>query len=123
MRIKLDPADIIFSLYIRTRAGWKCEYCQKDYSYKHQGLHCSHFWSRKKENTRFDEENCIALCRYHHQVLGHGDGRDEYKEFMIKRLGQKGYDLLCIRSNTYFKKDRKMALIKSRFLLKELEAI
>src|SRR3990167_8799398 len=121
MYIKIDKADKLFSQYIRQKAAWKCEYCGKDYSDNKQGLACSHYWGRRRENTRFDPDNCMALCYYHHMQLGHGDGRDEYREIMIKRLGQKGFDLLQMRANTMKNKDRRMALIVIKELLKTLE--
>ena len=119
-KTKIDPADKVFSEFIRTRAGWKCEYCGKDYSNNGRGLHCSHYWSRSRENTRYDPENCVALCFYHHQLLGHGDGRDEYRELMTKRLGEARFEMLMVRANTYKKKDRKAALLISKQLLRDL---
>ena len=118
-RAKIDKADKMFSLYIRTRAKWKCEYCGKDYTSNHQGLHTSHYFSRAKESTRFDPANCIALCTYHHHYLGHGDGRDEYKELMIKRLGKKGFQSLTVEAMTVKKRDRKMAYIIAKKLFEE----
>jgi hypothetical protein len=119
-RTKIDPADKYFSEYIRKKANWKCEYCKKDYSDNHQGLHCSHYWSRIHESTRYDPDNCMALCFYHHQILGHGEGRDEYKRIMIKKLGEKGFQQLTIRANQIVKKDRIMSLLIAKQLLKTL---
>jgi len=108
-KVKLRKTDNLFSRYIRGRANWKCEHpsCGKDYRNNPQGLHCSHYWSRSRESTRFDEENAIALCFYHHQNWGHGEGRDEYKAFMIQRLGQEGFDRLMLRAHLYCKRDDK----------------
>jgi len=55
-KIKIRKADSLFSNYIRRRADWKCEACGKDYLTNKQGLHCSHYWGRGRENTRFDPE-------------------------------------------------------------------
>jgi len=41
---------------------------------------------------------------------------------MIKRLGQRRFDTLEIQAKTYCKKDRKLALIYARELLKSLKA-
>lgn len=107
-RPKIDKADHYFSLYIREKAGWKCEYCGKDFSAKDRRkyLQNSHYWGRVNESTRFDPDNCMALCAYCHNRLGHGDGRDDYRRIMIQRLGEKRFQLLEIKKNTYKKKDR-----------------
>ena len=121
-RIKVDPADKIFSQYIREKAKWKCEYCGKDYSDNHQGLHASHYWSRSHESTRYDPDNVCALCFYHHRLLGHGEGRDEYREFMVKRLGgENNYKILKFRAHSFQRKDRKMSLIVVNELLKSIK--
>ncbi len=110
MNIKLRPADVKFSLYIRYRDGWKCCFCKKQYYPPTQGLQNSHFWGRARENTRFDPDNCDALCFSCHQFLG-GDGREEYIAFKKKQLGDKGYTDLKIRAFTYKKKDDKLVLL------------
>ena len=120
-KARLRKADILFSEYIRRRANWKCEACGKDYLNNHQGLHCSHYWSRRREATRFDPENCIALCFYHHQLWGHGEDREEYKDYMIKRLGQEGFDLLDYRAHQYQKRDDAMEILWIEARLKEMK--
>ena len=118
MTIKLDPADTVFSKYIRTRDNWTCQRCGKRYSPPTKSLHNSHYYGRSRENTRFDPDNCDSLCFGCHKIWG-SDDKEGYRNFKIKQLGQRGFDLLTIRANTYKKKDRKMALIVSRRLLEE----
>jgi hypothetical protein len=120
-KAKRDKADDAFSIYIRTRDGWRCVRCKKSFSENKGGLDCSHYWSRGKEGTRFDPENCDALCKYCHDLWGHGDGRDLYREFKIKQLGEAGFKALMVRAHTYYKKDRVMALLVAKALLKELD--
>jgi hypothetical protein len=124
VKVKERKTDKLFSDYIRARDGWRCLACgeiSKDYRQNKQGLHCSHYWGRGHENTRFDPENCIALCWYHHHFSwGHGDGRQEYTDFMKRRLGEEGFNLLDVRAHTYKKRDDKMDLIVIRELLKEV---
>lgn len=122
MKIKLRKADVLFSKYIRNKANWKCEVptCQKNYRDNPQGLHCSHYWGRGRENTRFDPENCIALCFYHHRLWGHGDERDSYTEYMVRRLGKQAFDKLKIRAYQYRKKDDKLILIYLKQKLNDL---
>lgn len=98
----LANADSAFSKKILARDG-HCQYpgCQKT-----EGLTCSHYFGRAIKNTRFNEDNCIALCRTHHywdKQLGfeyqkqteakHGwDGR--YTIFMRERLGEANFEAL-----------------------------
>ena len=120
MKIKLDPADIAFSKYIRVRDG-RCVRCKKPGTGKYgiDGLQNSHYFGRIRESTRFDPENCDALCFGCHQEWGSND-REAYREFKIKQLGENGYKTLQFRSNTLKKKDRKMALMIANALLKEV---
>ena len=55
------PADAAFSDYIRARAGYWCERCGKQYEAKSNGLQCSHHFSRRHYNIRFDPDNAAAL--------------------------------------------------------------
>lgn len=125
--MRLRKTDEMFSDYIRARDGWVCLACieergeSKDYRFNSQGLECSHYWGRGHENTRFDPENCIALCYYHHRFSwGHGDKRQEYTDFMKKRLGDRDFELLMVRAHTTKKKDDKMDKIIIKELLKEV---
>ena len=120
-KIKIDKVDKTFALYVKGKAHWKCEYCGKDFSDNHQGLQVSHYFGRASENTRYDPENCNAFCVYHHHWLGHGNGREEYRDFKIKQLGEKGFNLLRWRSNQYRKKDRKLEFLIAKKLLEELK--
>ena len=67
---------------------------------------------------RFDEENTLCGCSIpcHRYLDTH---KTEFQAFMIKRLGQKGYDLLEFRKNLYKKRDDKADLIILKELLKQ----
>jgi 5-methylcytosine-specific restriction endonuclease McrA len=119
-RIKIDPADKAFSLYIRLRDK-RCLRCGKFGEEDREGrrvvgLDCSHYFGRWMEGTRFDEENCVAACRGCHAQWE--KDKDEYRRFMINRLGEARFNLLEWRARGYCKKDRAMALIKAKELLK-----
>lgn len=104
----LKKVDTAFSIKIRARDK-HCLYpnCQSTKS-----LQCSHYYGRVIKNTRFDPENCITLCWFHHfksKDLGfeyqkqrkenkaHGyDGR--YTIFMKEWLGPTRFKLLEKRS-------------------------
>lgn len=106
LQIKISPADKWFSLYIRELANWKCEYCGK----VAESLQASHYYGRRAENTRFEPDNVSAVCFFCHQRLGSED-REAYREFMIKKLGEKRFKTLRIQYNTPKKKDRKLSAI------------
>lgn len=120
--IKRDKADATFSDYVRMRDG-VCVYpnCART------KLECSHYWNRGKESTRFEPINAEGLCHTHHEMWEHQKeikiGSDiimgEYAQFKIKQLGQKEYDRLKVLAHTTVKKDRVMALIKCKELLKQ----
>ena len=108
MKGKIDKHDSIFSKFIRARDGWRCVRCHKYYEPPTSALHNSHYVGRGSWNTRYDEENCDALCYGCHQYwdgkVGGQKGRDEYKAFKVKQIGQKGFDALIRRSNEYVNK-------------------
>lgn len=104
-KMKLRKSDILFSQYIKQRDHHTCLACGTPYPEKSRGLHCSHYFGRGRENTRLDPDNCISLCFFCHQRLGHGDERDRYKALMLRWLGEKKFRQLEIRANLYKKRD------------------
>jgi hypothetical protein len=108
--MKLYPADVWFATYIKIRDNYTCVRCHKQYvpnkNGKTPGLTCSHYWSRIHQATRFSLENCDAVCFGCHELWEH-DKQGEYRNFKLKQLGQKEYDLLEWRHNQYCKKDYK----------------
>ena len=109
MRTKIRPADKQFSLYIRNRDKWICQRCRKQYEVGSQGLHNSHFWSRGRENTRFDPENCDAMCFFCHLYLGSNPA--EYNDWKLKQLGEKKFNALKLRAHILKKRDDKIILL------------
>lgn len=110
----LKRADEVFSLKIRARDG----HCQFPGCQSTNTLQCSHYIGRATKSTRFDEDNCITLCWYHHyksKDLGfeyqkqtkekHGfDG--QYTLFMRRHLGKEGLAKLNRRSKVQLKLTR-----------------
>lgn len=92
----LTRADSTFSLFIRKRDK-KCQKC-----FRWTDLDNSHYWRRDMYRTRFDPENCIALCRSCHNAW-EVHQNPEYKAFMIRRLGQARYDALEKRARSSMK--------------------
>lgn len=118
--MQLDAADTLFSKYVRKRDKWQCQRCGKQYREGDQGLHCSHFYGRTRESTRFDPENCDALCFSCHKFF---DEKDHlaHVEWKKQRLGEERFKMLRIRADSFQKKDRKLALLTIKKMLEEYE--
>jgi hypothetical protein len=124
-KIKIDKADELFSVYIRLRDK-RCVRCGKlgEPDKKGRlivGLQNSHFFNRWREGTRFDEENCDTLCMGCHEYWGEKD-YEAYRDFKINRLGKSRFNLMKWRAYGYYKKDRKMEVIRIKEMIKDLEA-
>ena len=110
MNFRIRPADKLFSLYLREKRNRTCEYCGRRYGKNEKGLTVSHFYGRKAESTRFDEENCQVLC----WLPCHSNFEQnpaEYDTWMQSRMTPQGYKLLVLRAHTYQKRDDKKVLI------------
>ena len=105
-RLKIRKADSEYSKWLRKSRNYTCERCGK---YEEGGMQCSHFYGRKSESVRFDQENTDVLCFFCHQYFTSNPA--EYAEWKKKRLGEKKYKMLMVRKNTYKKKDDKLVLI------------
>lgn len=121
-----DKADIVFSKAIRERDRWSCQCCGRVFPEGSGQLQNSHFFGRRMESTRFDPENCDALCVRCHMIWenekgvtrGVVDGKyvelaRPYRQWKMTRLGQAAFDALQVRAHTPTKKDRAMALLKA----------
>lgn len=119
MKIRISPADVDFSNYIRTRDGWTCQKCFKKFKPPTMGLHCAHCFTRRAKSTRFDTENCIALCYGCHSYL---DSHPDLKyQFWARRIGQDRFDSLRLRSHIPQKVDEKMVRIWCAEKMKEFK--
>lgn len=116
-RLKVDKADQLFSLWVRTRDNWTCQRCGMPYKPPTSGLHCSHFVGRGKEATRFEPLNADALDYGCHQYFTSHPA--EHYAWQIKRKGQETVDKLVLLGNSYKKKDRSLEVIYWRTRLKE----
>ena len=117
--MKIDKADQAFSAYIRERDNWTCQRCKTKYEPGSQGLHCSHFFGRRNESTRFEPLNCTAICFGCHKHFDETN-RMDYMRFKMEQLGEEKFKWLEIQVNSYKKKDRAMSLLVVRALLNEL---
>ena len=117
MRIKLRKVDKLFTIIQRFRFNYTCQKCGKKYS-EHESLYnlgVSHYYGRSREATRFDNDNVTLLCNFPCHTKWGGEGRGDYTEYMIERLGQKGFEELTEKANTYKKRND----IETERILKE----
>lgn len=120
-KITRDPADDVFSQYIRIRDK-ECVRCYSPVQFNNKGMpishQASHFMGRRKEATRFEPDNVDTLCGGCHTYLTAHPA--EHYLFQVKLKGQKRVDSLILQSNTYVKKDRKLQKLIWTEALKEL---
>lgn len=107
--VRIDQADKYFSLYIRYRDNWTCQRCFKKYEPVTNALHCSHFWGRARESTRFDPLNANAHCHGCHSFFTANP--ELHRQWKLARIGQTEYDKLMIRAETRQKKDRELMVL------------
>ena len=116
MPIKIRPEDKWFSLYIRARDKWQCQRCYRKYepyiegaNNSHlKGLHNAHMFGRGAKMTRWDGDNCMALCYGCHSYLDRHPF--EKAEFWKEQIGEKRFEELEQKSHkSYYgwKKDAK----------------
>lgn len=124
---KSKPEDLIFSRAIRARDNWTCVKCGRvhEWWFNEKGeavsstLDNSHFFKRALWATRFDPENCDALCK----IPCHESWEHEKKEgmgywnFKEKQLGKRRFEALRLRAQLPGKKDRVAALLQAKAYL------
>lgn len=118
MKIKLRKADQLYTKLTRFRFDYTCQKCGRKYieGTPLYNLGVSHYYGRSRENTRYDDDNVTLLCNLPCHRKWEGEERGDYTEYMIERLGQKGFEKLTKRANTYHKRDDKAmeAILKER---------
>lgn len=124
--IKINPADRLFSLYVREIHGWGCECCGKVCRVGDEWvarLEASHYFSRSHSSVRFSTENVRSLCSACHKRMG-GYQRDETGEYdlwMKGKLGSANYKRLKLEANQYRARDGKLELLYVKQLVAELD--
>ena len=99
--MKRDKTDALFSRYVRRLCACICSRCHKQHTITSKGLHCAHWQSRGKWTTRFERDNCTALCKGCHSYLDHRPL--EKDEFFRKMLGNKRADEIIALGNKTLK--------------------
>lgn len=120
-KVKIDAADRAFSLFIRYRDNWTCVKCGRKHPERAGTLGNSHYHSRRHESVRFSPANCDSLCNAPCHGEWGGDKRAEYDAWKERQLGERAFKALMLAANTYCKKDRKLALLYARGLIRQLE--
>ncbi len=110
MKIKLRKADRLYTQVTRFRFNYTCQKCGRKYRETERlyNLGVSHYYGRSRENTRYDDDNVTLLCNLPCHRKWEGEERGDYTEYMINRLGQKGFEALTERANTYKKRNDKV---------------
>lgn len=119
-KVKLRSSDRLWTKYKRLKENYTCQKCGREYLPDDcRNLGVSHYHGRSHENVRFDEDNTPCMCNLpcHHYFDQH---KGEYREYMVKRLGQEGFDMLELRAHIRKSRDDKMDAIIIKELLKEV---
>lgn len=111
--IKRNAKDRRYTAELKKRQNNTCQRCHKVYPPLHRGLHCSHFFSRRRPQTRYFLENTDLLCYGCHMVW-QKEERAEYIKFKKKQLGEKRYNYL--RQQALSKGKEKPAAVKYVFM-------
>ena len=120
MRVKIKPLDRLFSEYIRKRAMGRVGGCERCLASKsdYRQLQCSHYHSRRKASTRFNEDNAVGLCAGCHLYLG---GHPlEHTEWYRKKIGEERFTLLEIQAAQIVKPDQTVVKLYLEQKLKEV---
>ena len=110
MNFRIRLADKKYSEYLREKRNHICEYCGRRFKKGEKGLTVSHFYGRKSESTRFDDENCDVLCWLPCHNNFEQDPH-EYSRWKQTRMTPQAFKLLQVRAHTYQKKDDAKILI------------
>ena len=94
--------DKIFSLYIRLRDSqpydgkyFRCPTCGRVLPFEQAD--CSHYFSRRNNSTRWDEDNCLAECRYDNRF--NAEHLHKLKDGVVSRIGEQRFTLLEWKHN------------------------
>lgn len=94
--------DRLWSELVKIRAGGKCEYCGKVTT-----LNSHHLFSRSNRSTRWDVENGVSLCVYHHTFGNFSAHKSpfEFSEWIQSVRGEEWYQSLRRKASTAYKPD------------------
>ncbi|VAW38932.1 hypothetical protein MNBD_GAMMA01-1322 [hydrothermal vent metagenome] len=118
--IKAKKLLDLWALCVKTRDGYTCQYCHKNYTNNTRGVNAHHIWTKGGHPiVKFSLRNGITLCVYCHRMEAHGRSQ-LFNEWVKKKLGKKTHDLLYIRANQHGKNDLTLVELELNYELKEL---
>lgn len=89
--------DGLMTKIVKARDKNICQRCGSVHLPNSKGLHNSHYFTRGRWSTRYDLENCEALCYGCHRYFD--SHKLEYKEWKIARMGEENFYKLERKSN------------------------
>ncbi|MEM8499913.1 MAG: hypothetical protein AAF542_17955 [Pseudomonadota bacterium] len=96
-KVKRDKTDDVFSFLVRERAQWFCERCGIGFAHNPGSLHCSHFFGRANQGTRWHPMNAAAHCVGCHDHLGAEPIL--FAEWVKGRYGEEYYNRLRVMAH------------------------
>lgn len=106
-QLTIQTADRLWSKAILKRDNGICQKCGK------QGNNPHHIFTRAIKHLRHDMANGILLCSYCH-VFGKESahmGAEAFRDFILKRGGEKKYFALKLSSSMVIKPDYEMSIL------------
>jgi len=94
-------ADILWSECVKIRDWYKCAYCGKK-----EHLNSHHLFTRSRKSTRWDIDNGISLCSWHHTLSSTFSAHQtwlEFFEWLEKQKGREWIDKLSTKSRWIIK--------------------
>ena len=109
----IKACDKLWSEAIKKRDNGMCQFtcCGKP------GIDPHHLFSRRYLNVRHDLTNGLLLCKQHHIFYAHVEV-EAFRDFIIKRMGQREYDSLKVRAMAKSDIDFEMRKIELKEYLK-----
>jgi hypothetical protein len=98
----LKLCDELWSKLVKIRAWFKCEYCWWPWVNSH------HLFTRNNYATRFDLDNGVCLCKWHHTMSSKFSAHKTpmiFDEWIISKRWQERYDRLKLKANSVRDKD------------------
>ena len=102
-KITLKGCDRLRSRLIKIRAKFRCEYC-----WSTKWLNSHHLFTRNNYSTRFDLDNWICLCAFHHKLSTKFSAHWTpmiFDEWIISERWQERFDALRLKANKTRDKD------------------
>ena len=96
-KITLKGCDRLRSRLIKSRAKFRCEYC-----WSTKWLNSHHLFTRNNYSTRFDLDNWICLCAFHHKLSTKFSAHWTpmiFDEWIISERWQERFDALRLKAN------------------------